>query len=133
MLSRKQMFAKLNNSLTDDVIVIHSDGCSSVIGFKNFVGGLLIFVKAGADDEMTEVDTVIHQMQKEARKVTKSNNLFYDLGNFTHNNMISQTNTTLLHLVSSLVSNGEVTKQSLSLTQSIKSHITGSHNETIWV
>jgi len=93
-LSHKQMFAKLNKCLADDMIVIRCDGCASLVGFKEFVGKMMKLVKASSDEEEGEVDTVIRQVQKEARDVNKSSNFFYDLGNFTHSNTISQTSPT---------------------------------------
>ena len=39
----------------------------------------------------------------------------YDLGDFVHSKVKEQTSTTLLGVVSKLVSNGKITKRSLSL------------------
>lgn len=130
MLSSKQMFVNLKQHLGDEIITIRCDGCASLIGFKQFVGKTIKLVKTTEGEEESDVDAMICKVHKEARELTKSNNLFYDLGNFTHSSIIRQTSPTLLHLVSGLVSRYQVTKQSISLTQSIQSHITNCHNQT---
>ena len=130
MLSSKQMFMKLKQHLGDEIITIRCDGCASLIGFKQFAGKTMKFVKTTTHEEENEIDAIICKVQKEARELTQSNNLFYDLSNFTHRNIIRQTSPTLLRLVAGLVSNYEVTKQSISLTQSIQSHITNCQNQT---
>ena len=129
-LSQKQMRVKLTDYLADDIIVIRCDGCASLIGFNGFVGSMMQLVKVNGDDEESEIDAIIRMVRREAREVTKSSNLFYDLSNFTHRNTVGQTSATLLGFVSALVSNSQISKQSLSLSQSIQSHITGCHNQT---
>lgn len=128
LLSRQQMFTKLTTYLGDDIVVIRMEGCASVVGFRNLVGKSLKIVQEEAVDE-DSVDAVLRQVTNEAKAV-QYNSANYDLGEFTYNNTLKQTSPTLLHLISRLVSGGEVTKKSLSLSQAIQSHITGTRNQT---
>ena len=73
--------------------------------------------------------SLLRKIKREARSV-KYNSANYDLSEFTRANTIKATSLTLLTLISDLVSGGEVTKKSLSLSQSIQSHITGTRNQT---
>ena len=54
----------------------------------------------------------------------------YNLGDFTRDKAIESSSQTLLNLVSSLVSKGAVTRESLSLTQSIQALMTKNFNQT---
>ena len=112
-LSRQQMLTNLTTHLGDDIVVVHMEGCVSVVGFRELVGKSLKLVKDKSVDEES-ISYVIRQVRSEARAVQHSN-ATYDLGDFTYNNTIQQTSATLLKLVAELVSNGEVTKKSLSL------------------
>ncbi len=67
---------------------------------------------------------MVRQIKQEARSI-KYNSANYDLAEFTQTNTIKGTSTSLLKLISHLVSSGEITKKSLSL-----SHITGTRNQT---
>ena len=58
------------------------------------------------------------------------NNKNYDLGDFTHAKTKQQTSGTLHRFISKLVSNGEVMKASLSLSQSIQYCMTNRQNQT---
>ena len=127
-LSRQQMLTNLTTHLGDDIVVVHMEGCVSVVGFRELVGKSLKLVKDKSVDEES-ISYVIRQVRSEARAVQHSN-ATYDLGDFTYNNTIQQTSATLLKLVAELVSNGEVTKKSLSLTQAIQGHITHTRNQT---
>ena len=130
LLSLKHMFAKFGQYLADDIMVIRCDGCATLVGFKGYVSKTLKLVKANTNEEDSEAVSVIHQIKKEAKDLTKSSSFFYDLGNFTHQNTVSQTSPILLRVVSALVSNDVLTKQSFSLAQSIQSHIAGCHSQT---
>ena len=127
-LGRKQMFNNLANYMSSDVHVVRLDGFASITGFREVVGKSLNVVKLESDDD-DSVDTVVREIRIEARALKyQSGN--YDLGEFTHVNILKQTSSTLLKLISMLVSNGTVIKQSLSLSQSIQAHITSTRNQT---
>ena len=100
-LGRKQMFNNLANYMSSDVHVVRLDGCASIIGFREVVGKSLNVVKLESDDD-DGVDTVVHKIRTEARALKyQSGN--YDLGEFTHENILKQTSSTLLKLISMLV------------------------------
>uniref|UniRef100_UPI00358E0907 uncharacterized protein n=1 Tax=Myxine glutinosa TaxID=7769 RepID=UPI00358E0907 len=127
-LSCKQMFSKLVTTLGDDIVVVHLEGCASVVGFRDLVGKSLKLVKVDSVNE-ERVDAVVRQVRCEAESV-EYNNAVFDLGDFTYNNTLKQTSATLLNMISELVSNGKITQKSLSLAQAIQSHITGTRNQT---
>ncbi len=79
-------------------------------------------------DEEKE-DVITRKIKSEACDIT-SNNKNYDLSDFTYAKTKQDTSPTLLRFVSKLVSNGEVTNASLSLSQSIQYHITNTPNQT---
>ena len=66
MLSRKQMLSNLVTYLGDDIVVMHMEGCASVVGFKDIVGKSLKLVKVDSADDHS-VDAVIRQVRREAR------------------------------------------------------------------
>ena len=122
------MFSKLTDCISKDVTVINVDGCATIVGFRAHIGQILNVVKV-VDKDGSAIDSVVRQIRKEARSVTNSNTN-YDMSQFTKANTIKATSSTLLKFISDLVSGGEVTKKSLSLSQSIQSHITGATNQT---
>ena len=127
-LARHDMFSKLTDCISKDVTVINVDGCATIVGFRAHIGQILNVVKV-VDKDGSAIDSVVRQIRKEARSVTNSNTN-YDMSQFTKANTIKATSATLLKFMSDLVSGGEVIKKSLSLSQSIQSHITGATNQT---
>lgn len=127
-LTRKQMFTQVLAHLADDVIVLHLDGCASIVGFRELVGKIVKVVKLDSEDE-DEEDGFIRKIKTEARNIP-FNNKEYDITDFTCTKMMQQTSATLLRFISKLVSRGSVTKASLSLSQSIQALITNTRNQT---
>ncbi|CAB4025349.1 Hypothetical predicted protein [Paramuricea clavata] len=109
-------------------IVIRVDGCATLVGYRESIAKTLKVVQVVETDEKSS-DSLLRKIKREARSV-KYNSANYDLSEFTRANTIKATSPTLLTLISDLVSGGEVTKKSLSLSQSIQSHITGTRNQT---
>ena len=122
-LTRKQMLTNVLTYFGDDVTVLSSEGCVSIVGFREHVSKRV--------DNMDEErkDTLVRHITTEARAIP-SNNKNYDLGDFTYTRTKQQTSITLLRLISKLISNGEVTKASLSLAQSVENHIIKGRNQT---
>ncbi|MCG7883058.1 MAG: hypothetical protein JAY96_15870 [Candidatus Thiodiazotropha endolucinida] len=127
-LSRKQMFTKLLTYLGEDVVVLSIQGCASIVGFREFVGKILKLSKLDTTDEEGE-DVLVRKITTEARGIP-TNNKQYDLGDFTFSKTKENTSDTLLRFISKLVSNGKVTKQSTSLSQSIQFGITNTGNQS---
>ena len=100
-LSRRKMFKKLTDCIDKDVLVIRVDAKT------------LKVVQVVETDEKSS-DSLLRKIKREARSV-KYNSANYDLSEFTRANTIKATSRTLLTLISDLVSGGEVTKKSLSL------------------
>ena len=124
----RQCQKNLANCMSSDVQVVCLNGCVSIIGFREVMGKSLNVVKLEFDDD-DSVDTVVREIRAEARALKyQSGN--YDPGELTIGNILKQTSSTLLKLISMLVSNGTVTKQSLSLSQSIHAHITNTRYQT---
>ncbi len=126
-LTRKQMFTKLITHMGDEVVVLSIDGCASIVGFQEFVGKIFKIAKVDTVDE-DEEDALVRKITTEACRIPFSKN--YDLSEFTYAKTKQTTSTTLLRFISKLISHGEVTKASLSLSQSIQSCITDKQNQT---
>ena len=117
------MFTKLVMHLGDDVVVLHVERCASIIGFRQFVGKILRFSKVNTVDEENE-DALVRKITTEARGIAH-NNKTYDLSDFTYDTTLQHTSKTLLRFVSKLISNGQITKASLSLSQSHQQKLHG--------
>jgi hypothetical protein len=127
-LTRREMFKKLTDCISKDFVIVRVDGCATLVGFREIIAKHLKVVKVAETDE-SSINSVVRQIKREARSI-KYNSTHYDLSEFTQANTVKSTSPTLLKLISDLISEGEVTKQSLSLSQSIQSHITNTRNQT---
>ena len=125
-LSRKAMLSNLINCLGNDGVLIRVDGCASILGFRETVGSKLQMVQA---DDNDHVEDLVRQIRTEAR-AAKDISANYDLSAFTQARTIESTSPTLLKLVAELVSDGEITKKALSLSQAIQSQVTSTRNQT---
>ena len=79
-------------------------------------------------DEKNE-DALVRKISTEAHGIPL-NNTKYDLNDFSHAKTKQQTTATLRRFLSKIIANGEVTKASLSLSQSIQYSITDLRNQT---
>jgi hypothetical protein len=127
-LTRREMFKKLTDCISKDFVIVRVDGCATLVGFREIIAKHLKVVKVAETDE-SSINSVVRQIKREARSI-KYNSAHYDLSEFTQANTVKSTSPTLLKLISDLISEGEVTKQFLSLSQSIQSHITNTRNQT---
>ena len=134
MLTRKQMYYKLLTQLREEVVVLRMEGCSPIVGFREFVGKIVKIKKVASEDEEKE-DALVHTIITETRAIP--HNINYDLSDFTPAKKTKQhIGATLLRFVSKLISNGEVTRASLSLSPSpysITSPIHGIKQHLGWV
>ena len=127
-LSRKHMFTKLVTCLSGDVVVLNIEGCASIVGFRDHLNKTLNVTKVDTVDEEKE-DALVRKITTEAHSIPV-NSKSYDIGDFTYAKTKQQTSATLLRFISKLISNGEVTKKSLSLSQSIQYCMTNTRNQT---
>ena len=79
-----------------------------------------------SDDD--DIDRVVRRLKAEASNIPLPRD--YDLNNFRHEKAVQDTSATLLSLISRLVSNGETSKASLTLSQCIQQHISKCTNQT---
>ena len=114
--------------LGDDVVVLIIQGCASVVGFREFVGKILKLSTLDSIDKESE-DILVRKMTTEARGIP-SNNKQYDLEDITSSKTKKKTSATLLWFISKLVSNGKITKASMSLSQAIQFGITNTSNQS---
>ena len=123
-LTKKKMLANLCDYFGEKIVVLHIDGCASIVGFRDVVGKTVKMVKYdGVDDESVEI--VVRRVKAEVLALPRSND--YDLSYFTFEKTIYPT---LLALVSQLVSNGELNKSAVTTSQCIQQHISNSTNQT---
>ena len=123
-LTKKKMLANLCDYFGEKIVVLHIEGCASIVGFRDVVGKTVKMVKYdGVDDESVEI--VVRRVKAEVLALPRSND--YDLSYFTFEKTIYPT---LLALVSQLVSNGELNKSAVTTSQCIQQHISNSTNQT---
>ena len=128
-LTRKQMLLYLTEYFGEEIVVLHLEGCSSVVGFRKFVGKTLKLVKLSETSDVDDdVNRLVRMVKAEVRNIPLHRD--YDLTIFQYENTIQDTSPTLLAFVSSLVSNGETSKPSLALSQCIQQHVNKSTNQT---
>ena len=109
-LTKKKMLANLCNYFGEKIVVLHIEGCASIVGFRDVVGKTVKMVKyEGVDDE--SVETVVRRVKAEVLAVPRSN--YYDLSQFTFEKTVANIYPTLLALLSQLVSNGELNKSAV--------------------
>ena len=121
------MLSKLVTHLRDEIVVLNIDGCASVIGFQEFLGKILKVAKVDSEDNEME-DTLVQKIVTEVSTIPSNKD--YDLNEFSCTKVKEQTSATLLRFISKLVSNGEITKPPLSLSQSIQQHTSSAQNQT---
>ena len=125
--SQRKILANLCDYFGEKVVVLHIEGCASIVGFRDVVGKTVKMVKYdGVDYE--SVETVVRRVKAEVLALPRSND--YDLSQFTFEKTVANTSPTLLALVSQLVSNGELNKSAVTMSQCIQQHISTSTNQT---
>ena len=128
---QRQVISNIKSQLGEDYHVVPLDGpYSSVLGHIKHIGKVLKIVKAQRETEDYE-DALVKKIKAEVNAINTGRlNKDYDLSDFTKERIIEQTSPTLLRVVSHLVSNGEISKPALSLSQSIQYNIDGKPNQT---
>ncbi|KAH3814554.1 hypothetical protein DPMN_143056 [Dreissena polymorpha] len=123
-LTGKQLIANVLEQLEDKAVVLRIAGCASIVGFRDYVSKI---VKISECEDVT-----VQSIKTEACGISYRNK-DYDLSEFTTDTIKEQTSSTLLRFISKLISNGEITKSSMSLSQAIQYCITKRYNQsTSW-
>lgn len=121
------MILMLRNHYGKKLVLMNIEGCASLLCLKKFVPYNLKLTQDQSDEEI-QMNKLIHQIKTEATSLPKQTD--YDLLSSNLSQTVDNTSSTLLSLVSKLVLKGKTSKASLSLAQSIQSHITKSSNQT---
>ena len=125
--ARRRLATKLSTHFGNELVVMQIDGCASLLCFRQYVPfHLNADVADGIDDNVLEQLT--EQIRQEVKSIPIQKN--YDISSFTYASAVEGTSNTLLSLIARLVSDGAVTKTSLSLAQSIQHHVAKWHNQT---
>ena len=125
--ARRRLATKLSTHFGNELVVMRIDGCASLLCFRQYVPfHLNADVADGIDDNV--VEQLAEQIRLEVKSIPIQKN--YDITSFTYASAIEGTSNTLLSLIARLVSDGAVTKVSLSLAQSIQQHVAKWHNQT---
>ena len=129
-LSRKRFLSSVTAHFGNELLIFHVEGCDSVLGFKANLGKFIKIVKKSSkDDDNDEMEILVRKIQNEVTEKSRPGD--YNLSEYAHHKIIESTSATLLKLISSLVSGGAITKQSLTLSQCIQQHIGGAgRNQT---
>ncbi len=125
-LSRRTLIDKLTDFFGESLLELHIEGCASLLCFKKHLPYKIHQLEQ--DDSDTPVSKVVDQIVTECKSMKPETS--YKFSQFVKSNVIKQTSPTLLSLVSSLVSKGHITKESLSLSQSIQAHVNHTYNAT---
>ena len=88
------MFANLCDYFGENIVVLHIEGCASIVGFRDVVGKTLKIVNYDG------VETVVRRVKAEVLALPRSN--AYDLSQFMFEKTVANTSPTLLALVSQL-------------------------------
>ncbi len=127
-LSRRELIPKLQNYFGDVIVKIDISGCASLICFKSHLPVCIRLEKVDDTEEKAMIGKLTDIITTECRALPKTRD--YDVSQFRKSKTIENTSPTLLSLISSLVSNGNTTKASITLAQSIQGHVTKSYNQT---
>ena len=129
-LSKKQFVSSVKAHFGRELLVLHIEGCDSVLGFEVILGRVIKLVKVShSQGDNDEVDKLIRKIRSEVMAMQRPGD--YNLRDYVYQKLVQSTSETLLKLVSSLVSDGFITKQSLTLAQCIQQHIGGANrNQT---
>ena len=126
IMACRHLMSKVTDHFGSSLIEMHIKGCANLYCFKDHLPENLV-CETVSDTEAT-MDLLVNQIINESRQSPK--HMAYDLSKFTKATVIESTSQTLVTLISKLVSNGNITKCSLSLAQSIQSCITKTSNQT---
>ena len=125
-VSRRQFVSNVTAHFGDELLVLHIEGCDSVVGFKASLGKVIRIVKISQSmDDDGELETLVRKIRSEV--MAKRRNVDYTLSDCVYHKVIESTSATLVRLVSSLVPGGAITKPSLTLAQCIQHHIGGTN------
>lgn len=91
-----------------------------------------VYIRICPDEEIEDIDDAINKVVTNIKNEVKNLKTAkdYDFGQFNNQSSVEATSTTLVHFISNLISNGEITKQCLSISQAIQYNITKCHNQT---
>lgn len=107
------------------LVVMKVTGCANLICLQENLPSNLQLEEANDYDPISDVVKII---AGEIKTNEKKNT--YNLENFTYDEAVADTSKTLLQLISRLVSFGTVTKQFISIAQSIQAEMSKSFNQT---
>ena len=125
---KKQFVSNIMAYFGDELLVLHIEGCDSILGFKASLGKVIKIVKISQDDD-DELEKLVRMIRREVLATPIPGD--YKLSAYVRHKVIEGTSPTLLKLVSSLVSGGDITNPSLKLAQCIQQHIGGAkRNQT---
>ena len=129
-VSKRQFISKVTTYFDDKLMVLHIEGCESIVGFKDNFGKFLKMVQVSTNQDGDEtIEKLVRNIKKEVLAKPKPKD--YNLSDFAYHKIIESISETLLKLVSTLVSGGSVTKPSLTLAQCIQQHLCdGYRNQT---
>ena len=130
-VSRRQFVSSITSYFGDKLLLLHIEGCESVVGFKASLGQFITIAKknnSNGDDD--KLEKLVRKISSDFRATSRHGD--HNLSEYARHKVIESTSATLLKLVSSLVSGGAITKPSLTLGQCIQQHICGAgRNQTI--
>ena len=122
-----QLVTRLEEHFGPALVIMQVKGCASLICFKIYLPATLKLVEANDSDVVKDI---CHKIQAEVQSTSVPKTTAYKLGDFTKDSAVHNCSETLLTLLSSLVSNGKVSKKSLALAQAIQALVSRRFNQT---
>ena len=124
---RSQLVTRLEDHFGPALVIMQVKGCASLICFQKYLPATLKLVEANDSDVVKDM---CHKIQAEVQSTSLPKTTAYKLGDFTKDSAVYNCSETLLTLLSSLVSNGKVSKKSLALAQAIQALVSRRFNQT---
>ena len=123
----RQVISDLKDYYGEDLVEMKIEGCASLFSLRNHLAEKL--KPEEPSDNEDNLEEIVKQIKFETKNILKQNT-YYNIDTLTKDGMINDTSETLLKLISKLVSKDIITRDSLSLSQSIQALITKNANQT---
>ena len=122
------MLANPVRYFNDELVILWSEGCANIVGFRSFLCKSMKFVsQKHSSEEQYHIDWLVQKVRLEVKDIKCPSN--YNLDKFAFTNTYDSTSQTLLNLVAQLVSNGKKDNVVLTLSSCIQQHIASSNNQ----
>ena len=94
-VSRRQFLSNITAYFGDKLLLLHIEGCESVVGFKDSLGQFIkIAMKSDSSSDIDEMEKLVRTIRSEVRATNRSGD--YNLSDYSRHKVIESTSATLL-------------------------------------